>query len=94
MLSWFGFGLVWSGLVLFCFGVVWSGVVFDFWFWFDFDPILFGPGRFRLVLVRFCAALAWFRFWFWFDFISFCICLLYTSPSPRDKRQSRMPSSA
>ena len=25
---------------------------------------------------------------------SFGICLLYTSPSPRDKRQSRMPSSA
>ena len=24
---------------------------------------------------------------------SYC-CLLYTSPSPRDKRQSRMPSSA
>ena len=24
----------------------------------------------------------------------FCCCLLYTSPSPRDKRQSRMPSSA
>ena len=24
----------------------------------------------------------------------FVICLLYTSPSPRDKRQSRMPSSA
>ena len=24
----------------------------------------------------------------------FGICLLYTSPSPRDKRQSRMPSSA
>ena len=24
----------------------------------------------------------------------FCGCLLYTSPSPRDKRQSRMPSSA
>ena len=23
-----------------------------------------------------------------------CFCLLYTSPSPRDKRQSRMPSSA
>ena len=34
------------------------------------------------------------------DFSSFSIaiylitCLLYTSPSPRDKRQSRMPSSA
>ena len=26
--------------------------------------------------------------------ITFRICLLYTSPSPRDKRQSRMPSSA
>ena len=26
--------------------------------------------------------------------ISANICLLYTSPSPRDKRQSRMPSSA
>ena len=24
----------------------------------------------------------------------FYLCLLYTSPSPRDKRQSRMPSSA
>ena len=24
----------------------------------------------------------------------YIICLLYTSPSPRDKRQSRMPSSA
>ena len=24
----------------------------------------------------------------------YMICLLYTSPSPRDKRQSRMPSSA
>ena len=26
--------------------------------------------------------------------VNFNICLLYTSPSPRDKRQSRMPSSA
>ena len=30
----------------------------------------------------------------WFSFAMFLICLLYTSPSPRDKRQSRMPSSA
>ena len=29
------------------------------------------------------------------DFLaSIMACLLYTSPSPRDKRQSRMPSSA
>ena len=28
------------------------------------------------------------------DPIRYIACLLYTSPSPRDKRQSRMPSSA
>ena len=28
------------------------------------------------------------------DLTQLQICLLYTSPSPRDKRQSRMPSSA
>ena len=28
------------------------------------------------------------------DMCNFITCLLYTSPSPRDKRQSRMPSSA
>ena len=28
------------------------------------------------------------------DVADFNYCLLYTSPSPRDKRQSRMPSSA
>ena len=30
----------------------------------------------------------------WTDLLLAYICLLYTSPSPRDKRQSRMPSSA
>ena len=28
------------------------------------------------------------------DLLQYIYCLLYTSPSPRDKRQSRMPSSA
>ena len=28
------------------------------------------------------------------DVIDICNCLLYTSPSPRDNRTSRMPSSA
>ena len=28
------------------------------------------------------------------SFIGMCVCLLYTSPSPRDQRGSRMPSSA
>ena len=30
----------------------------------------------------------------WFDFIPRSTCLLYTSPSPRDPKTSRMPSSA
>ena len=30
----------------------------------------------------------------WLELVGTGICLLYTSPSPRDKRQSRMPSSA
>ena len=28
------------------------------------------------------------------SFVQLCFCLLYTSPSPRDQRGSRMPSSA
>ena len=28
------------------------------------------------------------------EFPSLCFCLLYTSPSPRDRTRSRMPSSA
>ena len=28
------------------------------------------------------------------DFVNHAICLLYTSPSPRDRQKSRMPSSA
>ena len=35
--------------------------------------------------------------WRYYELLSFepiDTCLLYTSPSPRDKRQSRMPSSA
>ena len=31
---------------------------------------------------------------FYYDFAPFMRCLLYTSPSPRDQRGSRMPSSA
>ena len=34
------------------------------------------------------------RFWSGEDLNTLYSCLLYTSPSPRDKRQSRMPSSA
>ena len=30
--------------------------------------------------------------WYWYPL--YCFCLLYTSPSPRDQRGSRMPSSA
>ena len=34
------------------------------------------------------------RNFFSFYYLQLYTCLLYTSPSPRDKRQSRMPSSA
>ena len=37
-----------------------------------------------------CAIAAWVSNYF----VGAKNCLLYTSPSPRDKRQSRMPSSA
>ena len=30
----------------------------------------------------------------YFDFLHMSFCLLYTSPSPRDVEESRMPSSA
>ena len=30
----------------------------------------------------------------WHDDAQYCYCLLYTSPSPRDVEESRMPSSA
>ena len=52
-------------------------------------PVLFdaaSPGR---------ASVSTFSY-LWYDCLVrfLCSCLLYTSPSPRDKRQSRMPSSA
>ena len=34
------------------------------------------------------------QYWRSFEHLEAYSCLLYTSPSPRDKRQSRMPSSA
>ena len=48
------------------------------------NPILVGSFLIGLLAVLFVPI-----FWAGFPF-----CLLYTSPSPRDKRQSRMPSSA
>ena len=56
------------------------------------DPLI---GCFRVITPSFIIKpliplyVAWFFYMFRFYF-----CLLYTSPSPRDKRQSRMPSSA
>ena len=43
----------------------------------------------QTTLVDFLALLA-----HWNKAFNLTACLLYTSPSPRDKRQSRMPSSA
>ena len=49
----------------------------------DLDDYLFFEDLFRVVLVLVCEAIGIER-----------ICLLYTSPSPRDRTRSRMPSSA
>ena len=43
--------------------------------------------RMKQYALQYCEALAE-------NYKQYRICLLYTSPSPRDKRQSRMPSSA
>ena len=39
-------------------------------------------------------AVSWFRFPLFAMATVFWLCLLYTSPSPRDRQKSRMPSSA
>ena len=41
-----------------------------------------------------CFAVCWYGVYYCTRAFMDYICLLYTSPSPRDKRQSRMPSSA
>ena len=56
-----------------------------------------GEGKYDLVIIANAdhAHLKSLEFWLedW-NQASYILCLLYTSPSPRDKRQSRMPSSA
>ena len=59
----------------------------------SFSVILITLGIIQTLLfeaVTFFQDIADSRGWFGLEFD----CLLYTSPSPRDKRQSRMPSSA
>ena len=56
-------------------------------------PRPFRPA-FRASRCYLCAPFAFFSVAFCFIFQQSQNCLLYTSPSPRDKRQSRMPSSA
>ena len=52
---------------------------------------LFGKKWHQIATYASMGVLALLGYWFMALFI---FCLLYTSPSPRDKRQSRMPSSA
>eukprot|EP01017_Pseudomicrothorax_dubius_P024032 TRINITY_DN25575_c0_g2_i1.p1 TRINITY_DN25575_c0_g2~~TRINITY_DN25575_c0_g2_i1.p1 ORF type:complete len:141 (-),score=25.77 TRINITY_DN25575_c0_g2_i1:6-428(-) len=64
----------------------------------NFNTAYFQQGN--LIKDRRRIALKYLRLWFWVDAIAsvpFSIlesCLLYTSPSPRDRQKSRMPSSA
>ena len=49
---------------------------------------------FVLIMIGAWAKMAFFPLHGWLPNAYSYACLLYTSPSPRDKRQSRMPSSA
>ena len=61
------------------------------------DYLQHGPKRLQIQAFR-GVGKSWitgaFVLWTLFNDPEKKICLLYTSPSPRDKRQSRMPSSA
>ena len=54
------------------------------WSWSLYD---FANSAFTTIVITFIFSI-------YFADVLVCTCLLYTSPSPRDKRQSRMPSSA
>ena len=57
----------------------------------DFVALFFGFGNLTLET----PARYVFRQTFWRISVDICLaCLLYTSPSPRDRQKSRMPSSA
>ena len=49
------------------------------------------PDIFTIAIGNFKFTLYWYALAY---VVGILACLLYTSPSPRDKRQSRMPSSA
>ena len=72
-------------------------------FFTSFSVILITIGIIHTLLIEsitFFSEIADSRGWFTFEwdfkgfFSSYGVCLLYTSPSPRDLYQSRMPSSA
>ena len=52
------------------------------------------PAAFGLIIIVFALQLLFRRETPWMPDVLRRICLLYTSPSPRDQRGSRMPSSA
>ena len=67
-----------------------NGTLLGFWLYLMSDCLLFAgmnywfPKAFGFKLDEFWGKVC---FWCW-------LCLLYTSPSPRDRQKSRMPSSA
>ena len=70
-----------------------SGPIAEFFELDSLHVILYWPLRLLIVFPVYQILLVWFGFVFGI-IISIVTCLLYTSPSPRDMRRSRMPSSA
>ena len=54
----------------------------------------FGALRISALVVLIILAIGWLLPFLWAVATAFKTCLLYTSPSPRDVEESRMPSSA
>ena len=63
-------------------------------FWLGTDAVWSMPGLVLAVLAILTAAMAGDELTAMFTSAASKVCLLYTSPSPRDQRGSRMPSSA
>ena len=94
MIEWTGSNAIWIAMALPLLAICWV-------FLFGKVPNLREAGSIAVSVVLFGVNISLSKLVFNGGRPEFCLgemlpgfCLLYTSPSPRDKRQSRMPSSA